>query len=179
MAALLYSVTASVDGYIAGVGGDMSWLGELLTADAERDPLAEEVPGLTGALLVGARTWSGDDPHAGTDQEGAFEGAWSGPQVVLTHRPPPDPVPGTTFAGDLDSAVAAARDLAGERYVNVLGADVARQLLAADLLDEVLVFTAPVLLGDGVRVLDHPGGTRTRLDVVRRSTTGTWYRVVR
>lgn len=32
--------------------------------------------------------------------------------------------------------------------------------LEAGLLDEILVHIAPVLLGDGVRLVDHPGGTK-------------------
>jgi dihydrofolate reductase len=86
-------------------------------------------------------------------------------------------VPGVTFVGDLEKAVAAAKEAAGDRYVNVLGADVARQCLAAGLLDEILMFVAPVLLGDGTRVYDHPGGRKVRLERLRADEH--WYRVVR
>lgn len=51
------------------------------------------------------------------------------------------------------------------------------------VLDEVLVFIAPPLLGDGVRLFDHPGGTNIRLqrlDVTRSPhATGLWFRVAR
>ncbi len=43
-----------------------------------------------GALLIGHRTFTGDDPNKGTDSEGAFGGRWHGPSVVLTHAPAPD-----------------------------------------------------------------------------------------
>lgn len=45
---------------------------------------------------------------------------------------------------------------AAGKYVNVLGASVAKQCLDAGLLDEVLVLIAPVLLGDGTRLFEHP-----------------------
>jgi dihydrofolate reductase len=180
MAKVIYSASMSLDGFIAGPGGDMSWLTEHLGPN----PTIDDLIGDIGALLVGNRTFGGDDPHRGTDQEGeAFGGGWSGPQFVLTHRPPADPVPEVTFVGDLDSAVAAAKAAAGGKYVNVLGASVARQCLAAGMLDEILVCVAPVLLGDGVRLLDLPGGTNVRLE--RRSVTAVpqasnlWYRVIR
>jgi dihydrofolate reductase len=176
-ARLLYSVTASLDGFIAGPGGDMSWL----TAHLGPNRTAEDLVPQIGALLVGATTYGGDDPNRGTDKEGALEGAWHGPQFVLTHRPPAEPVPDVTFLDDLGAAVAAARAAAGDRYVNVLGADVARQCLAAGLLDEVLVFVAPVLLGDGTRLFAHPGGTDVRLERLRvveePGATVLWYRV--
>ena len=174
MAKVLYSATMSLDGFIAGAGGDMSWLteyvGDLSAAGAE---VARE----TGAILVGRTTFGGEDPNRGTDAEGAFGGTWSGPTFVLTHQPPAAPVHGVTFVGDLEKAVAAAKEAAGDKYVNILGADVARQCLAAGLLDEILMFVAPVLLGDGTRVYDHPGGTKVRLERLRDDEH--WYRVVR
>jgi dihydrofolate reductase len=181
MATVLYSVTMSLDGFIAGPGGDMSWLTEYLGPN----PTADEWVGRIGALLIGNRTFRGDDPHRDDPAAAGkpFGGGWDGPQFVLTHHAPATPVPGVTFVGDLASGVAAAKAAAGDRYVDVLGANTAAQCLAAGLLDEVLVFVAPVLLGDGVRLFDHPGGTNValeRLDVTRASlATSIWLRVVR
>lgn len=179
MSKLLYSATMSLDGFIAGVDGDMSWLTEhLVKTSPEIDALMAGI----GALLVGRRTFGGDDPNHGTDDEGAFNGAWQGPSVVLTHDPPPGAPPaGVTFASDLATAVRAAQEAAGGRYVNVLGADVARQCLDAGLLDEVLVLIAPVLLGDGTRLFAVPGGARVRLEPLDPTATGItrlWFRVL-
>ncbi|HUR03010.1 MAG TPA: dihydrofolate reductase family protein [Nonomuraea sp.] len=134
--------------------------------------------------MVGNRTFRGDDPHSGTDKEGKpFGGGWTGPQFVLTHHAPDAPVPGVTFVGDLDSGVAAAKAAADGKYVNILGADTARQCLDAGVLDEVLVFIAPVLLGDGVRLFDRPGGTNVKLERLSLTSaplsTNLWFRVVR
>lgn len=174
MAKVLYAATASLDGYIAGPDGDMSWLTEHLTGE---NPTAERLLAGVGALLVGSRTFGGDDPNRGTDKEGAFGGQYHGPVFVLTHRPPAEAPAGVTFVGDLHSAVAQAKEAAGDRYVNVLGANVAKQCIEAGLLDEVLMFFAPALLGDGVRMFDHPGGTRVRLAQLPGETAH-WYRVV-
>jgi dihydrofolate reductase len=173
MAKVLYSATASLDGFIAGFGGDMSWLADHLGPN----PIADDLVGRVGALLVGNNTFRGDDPNRGTDKEGAFGGAWHGPQFVVTHHAPADPVPDTTFVGDVPAGVAAARAAAGDGYVNVLGADIARQCLEAGLLDEILIFIAPVLLGDGVRIFEHPGGTNVRLEPITLTAANLWYRV--
>lgn len=180
MGKLLYSVTMSVDGFIAGPGGDMSWMTEYLGPNPTVPKLLDDI----GALLVGARTFRGDDPHKGTEREGKFAGGgWTGPQFVLTHRAPGTPVPDVTFVGDLATGIAAAKAAAGDKYVNVLGASTARQCLAAGALDEILVFIAPVLLGDGVRLFEQPGGTRVRLERISLTeaplATGIWLRVVR
>jgi dihydrofolate reductase len=175
----LYSCTMSLDGFIAGPGGDMQWL----TRHLGPNPVADGLVSQIGALLVGRRTFDGDDPNRGTDHEGAFGGQWHGPSYVLTHRPPAEDVPDTTFVTSLEDAVAAARGAAGGRYVNVLGADVARQCLAAGLLDEILVLVVPELLGDGTRIFDWPGGhsvdLRMRESSSTRGTANLWYDVVR
>ncbi|MGR6316464.1 dihydrofolate reductase family protein [Micromonospora soli] len=174
MAKLLYSATASLDGYLAGPGGDMSWLTEHLGGE---NPTAERLLADVGAILVGNRTFGGDDPNRGTDREGAFGGQYHGPVFVLTRQPPAEPVAGITFVDDLHRAVAQAKEAAGDRYVNVLGANVAKECIEAGLLDEILMFFAPVLLGDGVRMFDHPGGATIRLAPITGETAH-WYRVV-
>jgi dihydrofolate reductase len=179
MAKLLYSASMSLDGFIAGPGGDMSWL----TEHVGPNPTVDDLIGRIGALLVGNRTFGGDDPYKGVEEkEGkAFGGGWSGPQFVLTQQAPATPVPDVTFVGDLASGVAAAKAAAGDKYVNVLGASVGRQCLEAGVLDEVLVCVAPVLLGDGVRLFDHPGGANVKLERISLTHTPTatnlWYRV--
>ncbi len=175
MAKIIYSATMSLDGYIAAAEGDMSWLTEHLGGP---NPAADRLLAGTGAILAGHRTFTGDDPNRGTPSEGAFGGRYHGPVFVLTHRPPETPVRGVTFVADLADALSQAERAAGDGYVNILGADVARQCLAAGRLDEILMFVAPVLLGDGVRMFQHAGGTRVRLERLPE-TTELWYRVVR
>ena len=175
---LLYSATMSLDGFIAGVDGDMSWLSAHLASGPEIDDLARNI----GALLVGKRTFTGDDPNRDTEAEGAFGGHWHGPSFVLTHEPPRRGYdPQVTFLDDLAAAAEAAKAAAAGKYVNVLGANVARQCLEAGLLDEVLVLVAPVLLGDGTRVFEHRGGTNIRLERLPRQSglTSLWFRVVK
>jgi dihydrofolate reductase len=91
-------------------------------------------------------------------------------------------MPGITFVGDLESAIVQAKAAAGDKYVNILGANIARQCLEAGQLDEILVCIAPVLLGDGVRLFEHPGGTDVKLERISLTqspgATNLWLRVV-
>lgn len=153
MTTFLYSVTTSADGYITDPDGDMSWLQPFL--GGAPDPIFEKVIPRISALLMGRTTYDGDDPHAGDpEKEGAFEGHWEGPQVVLTHRSIAPAPAGFTVAHTLEDAVDAAREAAGpDGVVNVLGADVARQCLQAGVLDEVIISTVPLLLGNGTPLL--------------------------
>jgi dihydrofolate reductase len=86
-----------------------------------------------------------------------------------------------TFVGEIDTAITESRAAAGDKYVCILGASVAAQCLQAGALDEVLVAVTPVLLGDGTRLLEHPGGKTVRLTqigIARRHITNLWYRIV-
>jgi dihydrofolate reductase len=181
MSRTLYSASMSLDGFIAGPGDDMQWLLPFFGPDPVGDGLVDQI----GALLIGRRTFDGDDPNRGTDQEGAFEGTYHGPSFVLTHRPPDEAPsdPSLVFVTDVESGVAAAKEAAGDRYVSILGADVARQCLEAGLLDEVLVFVTPIMLGGGTRLFDRPDGPPVTLvpRLVSQGPTSTalWYDVRR
>lgn len=178
MAKVLYSVTMSLDGYIAGPGGDMQWMTPYLGPNPE----VADLIGRIGSLLVGRRTFDGDDPNKGRAGEGkAFGGGWEGPQYIVTHRVPASAAADQIFVDDFASALAQAKEAAGDKYVNVLGADIARQCLEAGELDEVLTCVAPVMLGDGVRLFDHPGGRTVELERLSATpvpmATNLWFRV--
>ena len=132
----------SLDGFIAGPDDAMGWVLELMRSD----PFPEVMP-TTGAMLLGRRTHEVASTMSAEDTD--YDG---GPVFVMTHRPPSEPVPGVTFlTGDLAAAVATARAAAGERNLEILGADLASQCLRHGLVDEVLVYLLPLLLGDGIR----------------------------
>ncbi|MCW0216524.1 MAG: dihydrofolate reductase family protein [Pseudonocardia sp.] len=132
----------SLDGFIAGPDDAMDWIIEFSTEYA-----FPEVVQATGAMLIGRGTYEAARRMSAEDT--AYDG---GPVFVLTHRPPDEPERGTTFlTGDLAEAVTTARAAAGGKNLEVLGADLASQCLQRGLVDEVLVYVLPVLLGDGVR----------------------------
>ena len=121
-------------------------------------PSAKHIRGLTsglGAVLTGRRTFEVADGWGGNH-------AW-GPAFVLTHQVPAGwPRPNSTvhFVTDgIESAVKQAKAAAAGKNVGVHGADTIQQLLNAGLLDEISVDIAAVLLGSGVRFLDHLGKT--------------------
>lgn len=160
------AASVSADGYLAGPGGDMSWMAPFMAAEPSHpNPILERLQAETTALLCGATTFFGDDPNRGDpDKEGAFGGEWSGQVVVLTHRPPVEAGTVTRtkegelrFATTLDEAVSLATQAADGGVVNVRGASVTDQLLAAGRLDEIIVNVLPVLLGGGTRFLDPAG----------------------
>ena len=75
------------------------------------------------------------------------------------------------LSGDIGDAVATARSAAGGKNLEILGTDVASQCLRRGLVDEILVYVLPVLLGDGVR-FSTPGLGRIDLEALGSTQAG-------
>jgi dihydrofolate reductase len=162
----------SLDGFIAAAGHVMDWGAGRQLADFVGPDEFNEIAAATGAMLIGRRTADvGDSMKA--EEPGSVDYPFSGPMFVLTHRPPEPPDPHVTYlTGDIGEALAIARSAAGGKDVEVLGADVAAQCLQRGLVDEILVYILPVLLGDGIRFLP-PGLPRIDLEPVSSTRSGT------
>lgn len=140
----------SLDGFIAAPGHRMDWGGGRRLADFVAPEDFAAIAAATGAMLVGRRTWDVGDRMEAEDP-GSVDYPFSGPMFLLTHRPLDPPRPDVTIlSGDIGAAVATAREAAGGKNVEVLGADVAGQCLQRGLVDEILVYVLPLLLGDGI-----------------------------
>jgi dihydrofolate reductase len=161
----------SLDGFIAGPDDSMDWGGGRALADFVAAEDLAEVAAATGAMLVGRRTWE-VGARMQAEEPDSVDYPFSGPMFLLTHRPlePPD-AEVTILSGDIRAAVATAHDAAGDKNLEILGADVAGQCLQAGLVDEILVYVLPVLLGDGIH-FSSPGLARTDLEPLSSARSG-------
>lgn len=175
MSKVIWHITMSLDGFIAGPDDSMDWvIGEwsddgTTTRDIEvdRSLVADEVMHSTGAIL-GGRRWYDVAERLYDGVDGIYGGQWQGPVFVLTHHPPDTADDTVTFVtAPLAEAVATARTAANGKDVVIFGANVAQQCLREGLLDEIVIHLAPVLLGDGVRLFAASDSTPVAL---RRTT---------
>ena len=177
MGKVVSQASMSLDGYIADPSGNVGplfdWYGngdvEVTGADPDR---VFRVSAASAAYLRDA--WS----NAGASVIGRrlfdLTNGWNGkPPVgeavfVVTHRPPEDwdfPDAPFTFVTDgVASAVAQAKELAGDRYVSVTPGNVGGQAFRAGLVDEVLVDLVPVVFGAGVRYFGDYAGSPLLLE---------------
>jgi dihydrofolate reductase len=142
--------TMSVDGFVAGPDHEMDWM-----TGSFRPGLIQEYVQTTGAVLGGRAGWD-----AYPDADMLYGGAWQGPIFVLTHHPEDaQPAERVTFLDcDVAEAVRIGLKAAGGKNLEVLSPSIGRQLIERGLLDEIDLHIAPVLLGDGIRLYDNPGG---------------------
>jgi dihydrofolate reductase len=174
---VIWHITMSLDGFIAGPDDSMDWVvGEWSddganTRDIEvdRSTMADEVLHSAGAIL-GGRRWYDVAERLYDGVDGIYGGQWQGPVFVLTHRPPNDTADDrvTFVSTSLADAVATARAAANGKNVVIFGANLAQQCLGEGLLDEIVIHLAPVLLGDGVRLF---GASDSKSVALRRTTS--------
>jgi dihydrofolate reductase len=169
VAGVLLDMAISQDGFV-GVPGDADpglydWYFD--PSEASR-PVVDELVGTTGAIVLGRGAFG-----AGDDAEGWDETPYAVPHFVITHRPPERPPDGQVefvfVTEGVEAAVWRARAAAGDRYATIGGgADVARQCLAAGLVDELQLHVVPLLLGRGIPLFDGAGSAfrLTKLRVV-------------
>jgi len=155
---VLWHFTMSLDGFVAGPNHAMDWM----TGFSLRPGLVQEYVETTGAVLGGR-----DGFDAYPDVSSIYGGAWQGPVFVLTHHPEDaQPANGVTFLScDVAEALRIGLEAAGGKNLEVFSATIGRQLLERGLIDEIDLHIAPVLLGDGIRLFDNPGGAPVRLEL--------------
>ncbi len=151
-----FAFAMSLDGFVAGPGHTMDFMARATPPEGLLDQYIEA----TGAVLAGRE---GYDSDVGVRPYG---GVWKGPIFVLTHHPEDaHPKEGVTFLDrPVDEAVRIGLEAAGGKNLQVHSPNIGRQLLALGLIDEIDIHIVPVLLGDGVRLYDVPGGELVHLD---------------
>ncbi|MDY0910698.1 dihydrofolate reductase family protein [Microbacterium sp. CFBP9034] len=156
---VLWHFTMSLDGFVAGPGHSMGWM----TGFTHRPGLTDEYVETTGAILGGRDGWD-----AYPDVSATYGGRWQGHTFVLTHHPEDaGTVEGVTFLNcDVGEAVRLGLEAAAGKNLEILSPTIGRQALERGLVDEVELHIAPVLLGDGVRLYDNPGGAPIPLELL-------------
>ena len=169
MAKVVSSAMMSLDGYVAKadntIGALFDWLGN---GEVEIETVS---PGITMHVSPASagywRDWT-DSLGALVCGRSLFDvtDGWDGrhtmdvPVVVVTHEVPtgwvdahPD-APFTFVTDGVATAVAAAREIAGDKVVAVTAGTIAGQCLDLGLLDEVAIDLVPVVMGGGVRYFE-------------------------
>jgi dihydrofolate reductase len=154
---VLWHFTMSLDGFVAGPGHSMDWM----TGFTFRPGLVDDYVTTTGAVLGGRDGWD-----MAVDGNRPYGGAWDGPIFVLTHHPEDaKPADGVTFLNcGVAEAVRIGLDAADGKNLEVFSPTIGRQLLGLGLIDRIDLHVVPILLGDGIRLYDNPGGVPIRLD---------------
>ncbi|MEP3423033.1 MAG: bifunctional diaminohydroxyphosphoribosylaminopyrimidine deaminase/5-amino-6-(5-phosphoribosylamino)uracil reductase RibD [Erythrobacter sp.] len=137
-------LATSLDGCIALADGTSQWItGEVARAHVHAQRARHD------AILVGGATWRSDKPRLTVRLPGLEDRSPS--RVLLSRGVPPDGVRvinRPTQIADLDGVLTL--------YVEG-GAGAAASFLKEDLIDEIHLYRAPIVIGDGMRSLGDIG----------------------
>jgi len=172
MRKLVLALFMSIDGYIAGPGGE--FIGPEWSGDLERHWSGYSLE-RAGHLLYGRINFlfnKGFWEPAATDPNSPAAGI---PHAATMNRLPKTVVSRTLSAdpgwnarlarGDLSSTVAELKQTAAGDIFSFGGAGLAQSLIARDLIDEYRLMITPNLLGDGLRLF-APGFERRQLKLL-------------
>lgn len=135
----------SLDGYIAGKGGDLSWL-SMVETDPPEDTGFHALMNDIDVMVLGRNTY---------DTALSFAGwPYSGKRVViLTHRSFRSRHGEEQFSGDPVSLLQSLKQ-DGSKHVYLDGGAVTRTALAAGIVDELTLSWVPIILGDGIALFE-------------------------
>jgi dihydrofolate reductase len=177
MGKVIFDISMSLDGFITGANprqeegwGGLGEGGERLhdwgfnSADPRNRDLME------GYVTVGANifgrtgydhsilNWGADGPS----------GAARIPTVIVSHSLPKNVPDGGayTFVDGIEAAFETAKQLAGDKDILIMGADVPQQFLKRGLIDEVSIHLVPVVFGSGTRLFEGLEGEHISLEIL-------------
>lgn len=196
MGSVFFSVSLSLDGYIAPDGMDLEHAGDpnyndwlslwselqkwveqqrffrenLKLGDGgetgQDNSILEETFNRTGVSIMGKRMFEGGERF--WPEEAPFHT----PVFVLTHqaRSPWERPGGTTFYfvnDGIESALRQAREAAGDRDIRIAGgANAILEYLNAGLVDEFSIALAPVFFGAGIRLFDGIDRRKVGVEII-------------
>ena len=144
MRTVTYGAACTLDGFIAGTGGEIDWLH--YSKDVRR--IMQEYWKSVDTILMGRKTWDQAVRRGGGGGGGSSPGMRT---FVFSRTLKSIDADGVELVRD--DAAGVVRELkagAGKGICMMGGGDLARTLFAADLIDEVGVNVHPVLIGAGV-----------------------------
>lgn len=144
-------VGTSLDGFIARKDGSFDWLSKFADADAV-DAYKTFMTGID-VIVLGRRTFE--------SVLGFSEWPYERPVIILSRSSRKVPL---ELQGKVSFSTLGPRDLLeellknGYRTVYVDGGKVIQSFLAEDLIDELIIARAPVLIGDGIPLFGYLTG---------------------
>jgi dihydrofolate reductase len=179
MAKLIYSVIASLDGYVADETGNFDWA----VPDEEVHTFVNDLERPVGTYLYGRRMYEvmvgWDTAHTLADRRPFmldFAGIWqAADKIVYSRTLETVSSARTRIERDFDPEAVRQMKASAARDITVGGPDLAAQAIKAGLVDELHLFVAPIVVGAGKQSL--PDRVRLKLGLLdeRRFGNGMVY----
>ena len=177
MARLIYSIIASLDGYVADEDGKFDWA----EPDEEVHTFINDLERPVGTYLLGRRMYNvlayWEDPPALDEQPSVmreFTEIWrAADKIVYSRTLETARTARTRIQRDFDPEAVWRLKEQSDRDVTVGGPELAAQAIRAGLVDAYQLFVVPVVVGAGKQALPRAGLIELELVDERRFRNGT------
>jgi dihydrofolate reductase len=156
MSKMILNLVMTFDGYVAGIHDEMDWLEKIHkrpTGSAKWD--FSSFTSKVGAIIVGKRSYELGIAH-GWFKNQAYG---SSPIFVLCKNIPKNPSNDADFrfiTAGTKEAYRQASVAAGDKWIYLFGGpNVFQQFLNENLVNEMWITIAPILIGKGIRLFDN------------------------
>lgn len=137
-------IAASLDGYIAKPGDDLSFL-SIAQVEGEDYGYANFITSID-TVIIGRKTYDwvikevGHYPHADKSS------------YIITRIKKPDEGLSVFYTGNLVKLIEELKDKEGKNIFCDGGSEIVNELLKNDLIDELIISIIPVLVGNGIKL---------------------------
>ena len=148
MGEVILYIAASLDGFIAKANGDISWLDKY--QGGGEDYGYADFYKMVGSSIMGAKTYEKALTLAGGIDTKM-------PTYVITHRklPVPSEADIKFYSGDLPQLLRTIQKHTSKNIWLVGGGQLAQSFLKKGLVDEIILSTIPVILGEGISLFGN------------------------
>lgn len=174
MSRLVYSMMASLDGFMEATDGDLEWG----RPDEELHAFVNDRVRNAGAFVYGRRTYetmvehwpTADANPSAPDNEVEFAHIWQAMPKFVCSRSLERVAPGHELIRDVDELAKLKERPGGDLLIG--GAQIASAAMRHGLVDGCEIYVHPVVLGGGKPLFQEPGRIDLRLVETRRFGSG-------
>lgn len=175
MTKTILNILITFDGYVAGTNDQIDWIGSTYSPSDNPDIAGKEAKpwdfsaftSQVGAIIVGLRSY-----EIGIEKGWFKDNAYgSSPIFVVCKQKPTVVSKDADFHFITEGIVTAhkqASKAAKDKFIYIFGGpSIFQQLLDKDLVDEMWITVAPILLGKGIRLFDNLSDRRIDLQQLK------------
>lgn len=166
MAKTVLNLLVTFDGFIAGPNDEIDWIEKVHRRDSGGEKFDfSSFTSKLGAIITGNRSY-----ELGIENGWFKNNAYGPSPIFVVCNEIPDKMPTDAdfryVTSGIKEAHQQASKIAGDKWIYLFGgADVFQQFLNGDLVDEMHITIAPIIIGKGIRLFDNLKERHIELDV--------------
>jgi dihydrofolate reductase len=160
------NVLITYDGFIAGQQDEIDWIEKISSRNSGGEKFDfSSFTSMLGAIITGSRSY-----NLGIEHGWFKNNAYGSSTIFVLCKNVPEKISNDAdfrfVTAGIKDAYEQANKTAGDKWIYLFGgADVFQQFLNQDLVDELFITIAPIIIGKGIRLFDNLKERHIELDI--------------